>query len=71
MRIAFIEPSSAQQYPDHHITMVVPFTAASRADTISRILAPGLTAVLGQQVIVVHEWDKAGRQSSASPPTVQ
>jgi hypothetical protein len=27
MRIPFIGASSAQQYPDHHINMVVPFTA--------------------------------------------
>jgi tripartite-type tricarboxylate transporter receptor subunit TctC len=70
--IWFAGASSAQQYPDHHITMVVPFTAASPADTISRILAPGLTRALGQQVIVENVSGAGGtngiRRAAKSPP---
>ena len=42
----------AQTYPTRHITIVVPFTAGAVADTVARLLAPGLTKRLGQQVIV-------------------
>ncbi len=45
-------PLQAQTYPNRHITIVVPFTAGAVADTVARLLAPGLTKQLGQQVIV-------------------
>jgi tripartite-type tricarboxylate transporter receptor subunit TctC len=45
-------PAQAQNYPSRHITIIVPFTAGAVADTISRLLAPGLAKYLGQQVIV-------------------
>jgi tripartite-type tricarboxylate transporter receptor subunit TctC len=45
-------PAHAQNYPNRHITIIVPFTAGAVADTVSRLLAPGLAKQLGQQVIV-------------------
>lgn len=45
-------PAQAQNYPNRHITIVVPFTAGAVADTVSRLLAPALAKQLGQQVIV-------------------
>src|SRR6266480_5464107 len=43
----------AQDWPARRaLTMVVPFAAGGPFDTIGRILAAGLSQVLGQQVIV-------------------
>lgn len=42
----------AQGYPTRHITIIVPFTAGSVADTVARLLAPSLSKQLGQQVVV-------------------
>src|SRR5687767_8319675 len=42
----------AQSWPTRPITMVVPFAAGSASDTAGRVLAAGLSEVLGQQVII-------------------
>jgi tripartite-type tricarboxylate transporter receptor subunit TctC len=50
---AFTAPALAQDWPARRaVTMVVPFAAGGPVDTVGRILASGLTEVLGQQVIV-------------------
>ena len=45
-------PAVAQSWPDRPLTMVVPFGAGSASDTVGRVLAAGLSEVLGQQVII-------------------
>lgn len=65
-------PLQAQTYPNRHITIIVPFTAGSVADTVSRLLAPGLTKQLGQQVVVENVGGAGGttgvtRASRAAP----
>jgi tripartite-type tricarboxylate transporter receptor subunit TctC len=45
-------PASAQQWPTRPVTMIVPFAAGGQVDVLGRVLAPQLTALLGQQVIV-------------------
>jgi tripartite-type tricarboxylate transporter receptor subunit TctC len=45
-------PASAQSYPDRPVRIVVPFTAGSPNDVVTRVLAPPLSARLGQPVIV-------------------
>src|SRR5258707_857400 len=42
----------AQDWPTRPVTMVVPYAAGGPVDTVGRIMAQGLTEVLGQQVIV-------------------
>ncbi|MGZ8156616.1 MAG: Bug family tripartite tricarboxylate transporter substrate binding protein [Burkholderiales bacterium] len=42
----------AQQYPAKPIRYIVPSSAGSAVDTIGRVVAAGLTDVLGQQVVV-------------------
>jgi tripartite-type tricarboxylate transporter receptor subunit TctC len=43
---------SAQGYPTHPITLIVPYPAGGPTDTISRILSEPLKAALGQSVII-------------------
>jgi tripartite-type tricarboxylate transporter receptor subunit TctC len=42
----------AQTWPSRPVAMVVPFAAGGPMDTVARILAPGMSERLGQQVIV-------------------
>jgi len=42
----------AQQYPDRPIKWIVPYPPAGTTDVIARIIAPPLSEILGQQVIV-------------------
>ena len=44
--------SAQDNYPSHPITLIAPFAAGGSVDLASRILAEGLTARLGQPVIV-------------------
>jgi tripartite-type tricarboxylate transporter receptor subunit TctC len=55
----------AQGYPTRPITMVVPFAAGGAVDTTARNLAPRLSEVLGQQV-VVENIGGAGGMTAAS-----
>jgi tripartite-type tricarboxylate transporter receptor subunit TctC len=42
----------AQDWPTRPVTLVVPYAAGGPVDTVGRIMAQGLSEVLGQQVIV-------------------
>lgn|GEM_PF-6759196 len=42
----------AQDWPTRPVTMVVPYAAGGPVDTVGRIMAQGLSEVLGQQVII-------------------
>jgi tripartite-type tricarboxylate transporter receptor subunit TctC len=44
--------AGAQDWPTRPVTMVVPFAAGGPVDTLGRILAPRLSEVLGQQVVI-------------------
>jgi tripartite-type tricarboxylate transporter receptor subunit TctC len=45
-------PAAAQSWPARPLTMVVPFGAGGGTDVMARTLAPRLSELLGQQVIV-------------------
>jgi tripartite-type tricarboxylate transporter receptor subunit TctC len=46
-------PASAQEWkPTRPVTMIVPFAAGGQVDVLARVLAPRLSEVLGQQVVV-------------------
>jgi len=49
---AVAPPASAEDWPARPVTMVVPYAAGGTADPIARVLAAGLSQVLGQPVIV-------------------
>ncbi|MCK9919973.1 hypothetical protein MXD81_63685 [Microbacteriaceae bacterium K1510] len=44
--------ASAQSYPTHTITLIVPAAAGGPTDAVSRLIAEAMTQRLGQQVIV-------------------
>lgn len=44
--------SAAAQYPNRPIRIVIPFGAGSSTDAVMRVLAPQLSAALGQQVVI-------------------
>jgi tripartite-type tricarboxylate transporter receptor subunit TctC len=50
--LALSTPAAAQSWPTRPLTMVVPFGAGGATDVMARTLAPRLSELLGQQVIV-------------------
>jgi tripartite-type tricarboxylate transporter receptor subunit TctC len=45
-------PASAESWPSHFITLVVPFGAGSGTDIIARVLAAKMSELLGKQVVI-------------------
>ena len=60
-----IAPALAQDWPTRPVTMIVPFAAGGPADTVGRILAPRLSELIGQQVIVENVGGSGGMTGSA------
>jgi tripartite-type tricarboxylate transporter receptor subunit TctC len=54
------EAASAQPYPSRPITIIVPFPPGGGLDVTARIMAPHMSAVLGQPVIVENSGGAAG-----------
>jgi tripartite-type tricarboxylate transporter receptor subunit TctC len=50
--LALAFAASAQEYPTHTITVVVPFAAGGPTDTVTRLIAQSMTKTLGHTVIV-------------------
>ncbi|TMJ34991.1 MAG: tripartite tricarboxylate transporter substrate binding protein BugD [Alphaproteobacteria bacterium] len=63
--LACIRPAGAQEWPTRPITMVVPFAAGGPADTVGRILSPGLSEFLGQQVIIENVGGSGGMNGAS------
>src|SRR5215211_6326083 len=62
----------AQPFPQRPIKVVVPFPAGGANDTAARLLAPGLSARLGQAVIIENQSGAGGtiaaRQVASANP---
>src|SRR5262249_53328971 len=54
----------AQNFPSRPLTLVVPFAAGGPSDVAGRILAQGLSDVLGQQVVVENPSGAGGTVGS-------
>jgi len=63
--IATVGAASAQSWPSRPVTMIVPFAAGSSTDTAGRVLAVGLSEVLGQQVIIENVGGGGGMTGTA------
>jgi tripartite-type tricarboxylate transporter receptor subunit TctC len=57
--------ASAQEWPARALTMIVPFAAGGPADTVARILSPGVSDLLGQQIVVENVGGSGGMVGSA------
>lgn len=58
-------PCLAQDWPARPMTMVVPFSAGGGVDVLGRILAPQLSELLGQRVIVENVGGAGGMTGAA------
>lgn len=52
--------ATADTYPDHAIKMVVPFPAGGATDTAARLVARGMSTVLGQTVVIENQGGAGG-----------
>jgi tripartite-type tricarboxylate transporter receptor subunit TctC len=50
--LSLASPAGAQTWPTRPITMIVPFSAGGPIDVLARVLQPGLSEKLGEQVVV-------------------
>ncbi len=50
--LSFVTSASAQNFPDHPITMIVPFAAGGSSDVIARTVADQMGQALGQTIII-------------------
>jgi len=57
--------SQAPAWPNHPVTMVVPLAAGSGIDALARVLAPHLSEVLGQTIIVENVTGAGGTTGAA------
>ncbi len=53
-------PARAQDYPSRPITMIVPLAPGGSTDVLGRIMAKGMSATLGQTVVVENTAGAAG-----------
>src|SRR5215468_3372272 len=65
-------PAGAQDYPEKPIRLIVPFPAGGPTDTAARIVAQGLSARIGQTVVVENQPGAGGtlgaRQAATAAP---
>lgn len=63
--MALAAPAGAQTYPDKPIRMIIAFAAGGPTDVVGRLLAPRLSEILGQQVIVENKPGATGNIGTA------
>jgi tripartite-type tricarboxylate transporter receptor subunit TctC len=63
--LACADPARAQDWPNRNITMVVPFPAGGPLDVVARIMAPPMSELLGQQIIIENIGGAGGSTGSS------
>ena len=58
-------PALAEDWPSRPLTMVVPYAPGGPADVVGRIVAPGVSAALGQPVVVENVGGAGGMTGTA------
>ncbi len=53
-------PATAEVYPDKPIRVIVPVPAGGTPDVVARMVTPGLSAILGQQLVVDNRGGAGG-----------
>ena len=74
LALAAVTGATAQTYPSHPITMIVPSPAGGPTDTLARILAEHMKTSLGQPIIIENVSGAGGKHRRwrgwrAPPPT--
>ena len=59
--------ASAQEYPNHPITLIVPYPPGGGVDLIGRLVGQRLSAALGQQVVVENRGGAGGMRRARLP----
>jgi tripartite-type tricarboxylate transporter receptor subunit TctC len=62
--LALSGSASAQNFPDHAVTMVIPFAAGGPQDTIGRIIGQRMGELLGQTVVIENVGGAGGMTGS-------
>jgi tripartite-type tricarboxylate transporter receptor subunit TctC len=65
MLIAVCAPARAEDFPNHPMTMVIPFAAGGPTDILGRLIAGRMSEILGQTVIVENVNGAGGMTGSA------
>ena len=63
--LACADGARAQDWPNRNITMVVPFPAGGPLDVVARIMAPPMSELLGQQIIIENIGGAGGSTGSS------
>ena len=64
--LGFAGGAAAQGYPDRIIELIVPATPGSSADILGRVLADGISASLGQRIVVLNKVGAGGILGTAA-----
>lgn len=62
--MALAGPAHAQKFPDHQLTMIIPFAAGGPTDVLGRVMAQKMGELLGQTVVVENVGGAGGMTGS-------
>src|ERR1041384_6426526 len=62
------QPAGAQPYPNHPITVIIPFAGGSASDVVSRIMLDKMSKSLGQPIVVENKPGAGGNSGTLQAP---